>query len=447
MDSPSNLSIDYLDLLPDEVLLEILIKTDDLDTLSRWCQTSKRINNICQDKVLWKQKYLKDFGLSCDTILTEGDTWQELYKQMVLFGINSPISIDSGGYGIIDQKGNLYMTGAKAILGIGQQPQIGRFSRKQHLVKFPSKYKNGNLYNLSQKVVSISVNYCSVGAVTADGKVYVWGGNSYDKFGIGEEIKEIDLPRELILPSRSDGALRESVRFIALPRKAIRIEVSMTGYIILLEDFTVYLRMFNTRFVKAYFRYIIDFKIIDMSISGNMYLVITKDHELYMGGDIFQDEPYMPNKPDLSIKLISLKFPKQIKRAIIVDYFVMILSITGKVYTQKYYDDYSYGQTMFSKTKPELIKLPEPIVQIYVGGDTYAALSETGKLYMWGSNDENQISSDLIGYKSRTGEILEPVEISFGLPINFVSVGSNSTIAVSNDGSVNHWGDPWLSPE
>ena len=49
------------------------------------------------------------------------------------------------------------------------------------------------------------------------------------------------------------------------------------------------------------------------------------------------------------------------------------------------------------------------------------------------------ISSDPMKYGSRLEEISEPVEISFGLPINFVSVGPEDTLIVSNDGSVNHW--------
>ena len=41
----------------------------------------------------------------------------------------------------------------------------------------------------------------------------------------------------------------------------------------------------------------------------------------------------------------------------------------------------------------------------------------------------------------------DPVEISFGTPINFVSIGSEFTIAVSNDGMVNFWGTRGLTPE
>ena len=343
---------------------------------------------------------------------------------MVLAKMNSPISIGTDGYGIIDQKGNLYMTGVKQILGIGPQPQMKWYSRKQHLVKFPSGNSSlSNLYNLSQKVVSISVYDRSAGAVTADGKAYVWGSNTFDRFGIEKEIDEINSPRELTLPG-----------------KAIRIEVDVYGYIVLLEDFTVYFHRFSGKFNKTYFRHITNLKIIDMSIQSNIYSIITKDHELYIGGDIFR------KKPNRSNESIFLKFPKPIKRAILGRNSLMVLSITGEVYTQGYHGYLREG-TMFSKTKPKLIKLPEPIVQISIGHDTYAALSETGKLYMWGSNYEDKISSDLTMYGLRLMEISEPVGISFGLPINFVSVGTHATLAVSNDGMVNYWGRVGLKPE
>ena len=60
---------------------------------------------------------------------------------------------------------------------------------------------------------------------------------------------------------------------------------------------------------------------------------------------------------------------------------------------------------------------------------------------MWGDNNHKQISSDLATWYHN------PIEISFGLPINFVSVGDIFTIAVSNDGMVNYWGDPRMKPE
>ena len=413
MDPPSNLSIDYLDLLPDELLLEILLKTDDLKTLSSLCRTSKRINLICQDEFFWKQKYQKDFG--GDVILAKGDTWKEKYKQMFPPEINSPISVKYGGYGIIDQKGDLYMTGAEEILGIGIQLQgrMGAISKKQHLVKFPSNDRNSSLSSISNlgnpipKVVSISGEFYTVGAVTADGKAYVWGGNTYDIFGVGNR-NLICSPKELTLPKN---------------KKAKRIEISELGYIVLLEDSTVYLRVLN-RNNKTDFLHIMDLKIIDISIVGGMYTIITKDHKLYIGAHI--GDGYIIGKK--FIDLAHLVFPERVKQVSTNEFRLMVLSITGNVYTQDF-NDYAYRGAIFGEMNPKLIKLPEPIVQISSSKFRYAALSETGKLYMWESNDAQV-------------ENTKPVEISLGSPINFVSVGGGNILAVSNDGSVIYWKIP-----
>nr|QBK91370.1 MAG: hypothetical protein LCPAC202_03440 [Pithovirus LCPAC202] len=105
--------------------------------------------------------------------------------------------------------------------------------------------------------------------------------------------------------------------------------------------------------------------------------------------------------------------------------------------------------SMLRDMEPELIKLPEPTASISTDGVTFAALSVTGKLYMWGDNSQNKISTDNQSFLSDFGRefAVKPVEISFGLPINYVSVGGDFTIAVSNDGMVNYWGNPERTPE
>ena len=134
----------YLNTLPNEILLKLLLETDDLKTLSKWCQTSKRVNQICKDEGFWHNKYRKDYGfsshgswgLSGEAILTKGDTWRKRYKRKTLGGINSPISAGFDHYGIIDQKGNLYMVGDndKGQLGVGKGIKK---SKIPILVKFP----------------------------------------------------------------------------------------------------------------------------------------------------------------------------------------------------------------------------------------------------------------------------------------------------------------------
>ena len=423
MDRPTNLSIDYLDLLPDEILLEILIKTDDLKTLSKWCQTSKRINNICQDKVLWKQKYEKDFG---NTILSEGKTWKEQYKRTVRFSSNSPIYAGRYSYGIIDQNGNLYISGNVELLGIEKQFQPNSYFRKLHLIKFPQTVQGNNF--ISPKVVSISISanlYPVATAVTENGKAYIWGDPESASSGFQKDTKITYLPREIILPLRSNGVLHES---IALPTKAIKIRVSGLGYIILLEDSTVWLNI-GIKLDKNHkidFNGLLKTKAIDISIESEIYAIISKDNRVFVGGKIYGTRKHV---------LFNIKFPKLAKRIIIDSKYFMVLSTTGEVYTLHISNILS-GNTFF-----KLVKLPEPIVQISYKSETFAALSETGKLYMWGHNYGNLISGGSKNIYSN------PVEISFGKPINFVTVGERLTIAVSNDGMVNYWGDSRMKLE
>ena len=417
MDPSQNLSIDYLNLFPDELLLEILIKTENLDTLSRWCQTSKRINNICQDKVLWKQKYQKDFGssLSGDTILAEGETWKELYKQMVAPSVDSPISAGNNAIGIIDQNGNLYMSGNLNMLGI-KPNQIEFGSSGPYLVKFPS--KNNNLNHLSQKVISISVGTITVGAVTEDGKAYVWGYNQNNILGFRHNIGIVQSPEEIILPAGT---------------KAIKIETSRLGYIILLENSSVYLRI--SSYSRIEYQGLLDVKAIDVSIGDSMYTLISKDYKVYIGGYAFVH------------KLIHLKLPKPARKVIISDRPIIVLTTTGDVYILDSRDNFT--DATHGVVNSKLVELPEPIVQISTGGVSFAGLSVTGKLYVWGNNERDKITTNFVmsSKKNRMKINLEPVEISLSLPINFVAVGKDFAIAVSNDGGVNYWKDSDLKPE
>ncbi len=415
MDSPSNLSVDYLNLLPDEILVEVLLKTDDLETLSKWCQTSKRVNDICQDKFFWHRKYQRDFG---EITLFEGETWKELYKRRILSGMYHPISAGREVYGIIDQKGDLYMSGPTGLLGIGQKKNT--ISRVLHLVKF------------SSKVVSISVAGLVAGAVTKDGKAYIWGANNDGLFGFQDKL--VRLPRE-----------------ITLPTKAIKIEVSRMGYIILLEDSSVYLSKVGsilTRIIS--FQGLLDVKAVDVSIGWRIYSIITKSNKVLLGGYIF----LWGSKTKYNDKLVPLIFTKPVKSFIAARQATMILTTAGEVYI---IHNIRKLVTIPENIRPrliqplELIKLPELIVQISASSGTFAALSESGKLYMWGSNAYNRISKEnqsfTITGRRKIETALEPVEISFGLPINYVSVGTTFTIAVSNDGVVNYWGDSKFQPE
>ncbi len=403
---------DETDVLPDEMVIKILLETDDLDTLSRWCQTSTRINTICQDELLWHQKYQKDFGLSGKAVLIEGFTWQEQYKFKFLMGKNSPISASgySGGigrYGLIDKDGNFYMR--QAVTPNGRTPHS-----KPFFVKFPLELQDRNLNFSQPKIISISIGEPLVGAVTKNGKAYVWNYGTTEK-------------NEVVVDSTSQVIVNSSSE-VSLQSRAKRIEVSQLGYMILLENSTIYLRMFKKNVIKA--EGTLRAKFIDMSIGFDIYAVITKNNKLMVGGNIFN------KKLNTNNELIALDFPKRVKQVVVTAEYILILSITGNVYTWEHEKHiFSSQNTIFDNTKPKLVILPEPIGQISTDGVKFAALSITGKLYMW----RGVLPSHGLLMSTHSGLTLKPVRIPFGPPINFVSVAGNFTITIDSKGVVNYW--------
>ena len=397
MDSPLN----YLGLLPDEMLLKLLSETDDLKTLFKWCQISKRINLICQDEGFWHNKYRKDYG---ESTLEKGETWRKEYKRRKL-NINSPISAGYNHYGIIDQKENLYMVGENYLGQLGVEKDIKK-SKIPILVKFP---------NETQKVISISTGQEVSGAVTKDGKVYIWGYNAERSSPSNQEI--IWLPMELILQE-----------------KAIKIVIDTFGYIILLEDSSVY--FYSNKHPSHPMKGYLKWNVIDISFNdAGTFSIVTKDHKLYMWGDL---PDFMIQENENIKKPIHIPIPEPVIKVSAKDESAMALSTTGKIYTLGW--DLS-GYVPNEGIKPILIKLPEKIVQIGGYYETFAALSETGRLYMWGDDGGEKIGGD------QEGNLSPLSEISVGAPINFVSVGGSFTIAVSSNGVVNYWGSSSFAPE
>ena len=66
------------DYLPDELILSILVDLPILD-LMHFCQTDKRIQNLCFDERLWKQRVLNEFGHNQKH---RNLTWRQFYTQL-----------------------------------------------------------------------------------------------------------------------------------------------------------------------------------------------------------------------------------------------------------------------------------------------------------------------------------------------------------------------------
>ncbi len=422
----------YLDLLPDEMILKLLAETDDLETLHKWRQTSRRINNICQDEGLWKEKYLEDFGIESE--LMEGETWRKQYKQRTMVGINSPISGMYYHYGIIDQKGILYMAGENVYGQLGNGTTI----RLYKPVVIPFK----------QKIIGISCSMHYTAALTEDGKIYIWGDLSrldgIDGFITGIERDRGNQRKNILTP-----------RLFNFPHPVIKIHARIQSLGIITADLIPYF----TGYMKP-----INIKAIDIASTTDKYAIISTDRKLYIWGN--SDQPKHIPLPEL-VKQIS--FGK--------DHYA-VLSINGNVYiwgSNEYgklgvnlglpFEEIVRKATLLGQHSHEILRVPtkldllSPISFISMGAHTSAILTTDGKLYMWGANNDGKILNEDRDH-SWVNPIFKParyndnyvtnlMQISIeGQVINYVVVGSLYTLAMTDDGVINYWGSiPGWSPE
>ncbi|XP_012976325.1 X-linked retinitis pigmentosa GTPase regulator isoform X3 [Mesocricetus auratus] len=76
------------------------------------------------------------------------------------------------------------------------------------------------------------------------------------------------------------------------------------------------------------------------------------------------------------------------------------------------------------------------IKQLSAGANTSAALTEDGKLFMWGDNSEGQI-----GLKNKSNVCI-PHEVTVGKPISWISCGYYHSAFVTMDGELYTFGEP-----
>lgn len=393
MNLETQISANLLNQLNSDEILQILLPLNTEDILN-FCSTSKKANEWCQDDQFWKLKYQHDF--QDYTIKSDEITWKKSYffKYNLFKVLNSPISAGFDHYGIIDNIGHLHMAGREWGGHLGKK-DINELS-KSRLISFPDK---------SQKVINVYAGIWMTGAVTDDGKAYAWG-NDADGLISGD-------PHDITSPMR-----------IQIPngKKAIKIIVESDGFFVLLEGGDVYFTLYQSISKNHIHSKYMELNAIDISVGiyPEVLSIITKDHKLYMLGGIdqlFADMKCADNfvlVPSPSVKMVSIGRD-----------FVILLSTDGQVY--------EWGKNENLKPRPELVKLPEKIVHIDTNGKVSAALSINGRLYIWGENPKWGVNEYSDAY------IHNPIEISIGIPINFISLGGRVTVAVTNDGVVNFW--------
>lgn len=89
------------------------------------------------------------------------------------------------------------------------------------------------------------------------------------------------------------------------------------------------------------------------------------------------------------------------------------------------------------RSRPTLVTIPEPIIQVCGGGMHTVCLTKTGQVYTFGCNDEGTLGRDT----SEEGSETRPAKVD-GLPkIVQVCAGDSHTAALTEDGRVYFWGN------
>jgi regulator of chromosome condensation len=341
----------------------------------------------------------------------------------LIYSIEPPSAISAGAchYGIIDNKGNLYMGGD------GDDGQIGggESTRKKNNPPTP--------LDLGSKVICISCGGALSGAVTERGEVYVWG-----SMGISNPNPIFLIPT-----------------LVPLNKAALKISVSYRDYIILLEDHSIYYYYHRAPMLEDKMPvsgYLTDIRARDICSCGQGFIMVTQDYHVYIYKILYSGE----------LERKEIIFTEPIRRAASDLSSFAALSISGNLYTWGNNMFGTLGQDDFvDKDKPTKVNIGKKISYISLGWEMMAAITDGGELYMWGHNREEKIMSqsmaEKIGilndvYGNIYYSLVNPIELELPASSSFASqdikskkvkevgVGGTFVMALTEDGEINVWG-------
>ncbi|XP_063136237.1 X-linked retinitis pigmentosa GTPase regulator isoform X7 [Rattus norvegicus] len=169
--------------------------------------------------------------------------------------------------------------------------------------------------------------------------------------------------------------------------------------------------------------------------------IVTGNNKLYMFGSNNWGQLGLGSKSAISkptcIKALK---PEKVKLAACGRNHTLVSTDTGGVYAAGGNNEgqLGLGDTDDRDTFHQIgFFTPSDIIkQLSAGANTSAALTEDGKLFMWGDNSEGQI-----GLKNKSNVCI-PHEVTVGKPISWISCGYYHSAFVTTDGELYTFGEP-----
>ena len=428
-----------------EVLFNILLNSEPKD-IANYCQTSKRASEICKSQDFWRAKLWKDYGKQRQT---ERMTWKQQYQSGQIKVINSPISSGGSYYGIIDDQGDLYAAGHFITLD-------------QKFTRGPTKIDLG--FKVTSVIAGSGYSWCNtfMGVVTVEGEVYFWKDEADEERG--NSILSLSMkPDKLNFPI--------SGKIVKIDRDNI-----FGIYGIIMDNGLAYLAEKIPAVKPIFIQPDTGKKIVDLILPGGLYdPIFIMCFFLDSSGNVYFFHPYENARTKLN-------FPDPIRQLSSSQDVNAALSIKGDVYvwSKKLFSrtskinnyglrgttelpifSFNTGSNLKDIVPSKIYKaeIPVPIKSISTGSGDVAAVTYNGTVYVWGSNDNNRLvdsaeeekllsSGKMFKFSSHEkGVILFPLELKLKSKIKSISLGNIFTIALTEDGVMNYWGNPNMTPK
>ncbi len=428
--------------LPPEIITQYLVRLSPKD-LANYCQTSQAASEYCQSDAFWKDKYRHDFG----SFIPKNPTikWINIYKQRKMVK-NSPISTGTMHYAVINDQGILYMTGRN------ERGQLGDGTKNNSETPIA-------VESFTEKVISVSCGSSFTIAITEDGKIYGWGLNTFNK----------SKDKKFLRPTLIDD-LKE--------HRAIKVSCGRDGWAVILDDGSVYYSISLHEVYDKYFTGIVYLEdgVIDISAETFNLAMVTEKGGLYFFGEGFSGlgVGISGTIDNLIFTPTHIPLVERIKQVSLSKEHIMVLTTNGVIYTwgENITGQLGIGtkgekkslETMKTVQEPQKLTGLPKISYINANLSSSSAITEDGRLYVWGANkiiqrlvrrlSKSRKEALKVGiiYRWRRGEssyVTFPVEIDIEeeyqpigkrLRINYVSLSYYFSIISSEDGVVNYIG-------
>ena len=317
--------------------------------------------------------------------ISDGITSQYLYTPEKVMNHVVSASVNSYRTAAITEDGELYMWGKNTYGQIGDGTTTNRTS--------PQK--------IMDNVVYVSLGEACSAAITDNGDLYTWGYNASGALGDGTTTNRYT-PQKVM----------ENV-----------VSVEMQGYnsytIAVTEDGSVYTWGYNANGElgdgtknNRYSPY----KIMENAIDAKPCAIITKDKSLYAWTN---NATGTPQKVMSNVAAVSSSSSS-----------TMAVTQDGALYTWGANGSGQLGDgTMKSRNTPQ--KIMDNVVKVHIGGTAKSAITEDGELYMWGNNEFGSVG---VTFNKYSPYVLTPQKIKIDGKVVEAKQEGHVSAAITEDG-------------